>query len=122
MLPKKNSRPITVAGKKYRWQCKYGGSRLIGSSGATMRLTVQADATEPGNVLQCKLFSKHPSAAAQGNGDEWMYPEHKVSLTPRDVASLITFALTNGWEPSEKGSVFTLNSGPEMTDYRVVGP
>lgn len=119
-MPRKGSRRVEVGGDVYLWRVSDGQTRYRNLSGGTLILTAQIDKETPGRVMQVWLLSKRfaeadPYLLEHGSG-------HNVALTPAEVKILIEYALLQGWDPAEKGSVLKVGPGPDMpslTDYRV---
>ena len=110
MIPRKGSRSIVVDGRPYLWMAR--------GNPATLMITVQEDVDKPGQLLQCALISKKWSPILNDDtidGD----PDHKASLYPRDVETLIRAALGLGWNPREGKGPFRPGN-VSLEEYRAI--
>ena len=113
-IPHKKSRPIVVAGRRFRWLLN-GSARFIGNTPEVFHLTIQEDVEKPGGVLQVMLVSK---ALDNGNVIDDNNPTHKATVYVRDVERLICTALEMGWDTSLHG-IFSDVGELELQEYRV---
>jgi hypothetical protein len=97
-IAKKGARRIVVDGAEYRWTVRPKPSYTQGSGWSPMIFAVESTGTL-GQTLVVSLPWAHP-----GN---WM-GEPTGAVRPAMVAQAIRLALTRGWQPSARGSAFTL--------------
>ncbi|MEM7156926.1 MAG: hypothetical protein AAF799_29010 [Myxococcota bacterium] len=112
-LSRAKSRPITVDGRRYRYQ--FSTTKIDGTDEYRINLTIQA---EPGDgaVLQVHGLRTRDgwldhSTGHRGGSDD--YP----SFTPRHIQWLIERGLEGGWNPDERGRPFRV----ETTNSEVLG-
>ena len=87
-IPRKRSRKLELTGgRKFIFLVK---ETTMGEDldQKELSITVQEDAKKPGRCLQFK------------------YP-YGVEVTPSCVALIVNEALSNGWDPTERGGVFS---------------
>ena len=83
----KGARHIKVRGQDYLYLLKEGKGRYLGQSGRTIRLVVELDSKS--HVSTIFLSKNFDDDAEMG------FKNHKVSITPRDVAQFIEAVLDN---------------------------
>lgn len=91
MLSKKKSRPITVAEKNYRWA-------ISPDSGYVVFVAESAD--EPARKIEVYVDSDINRMWVEFPNVDGLNP--KV-IKPKDAASIISQAVSKGWNPLEKG-------------------
>jgi hypothetical protein len=96
-LPRKGSRGITVAGRRYRWIAVY--SKVTWCSAACpVRLTVQLQGGR-GQIL----IANFRGIQKDDSGQEWVFPRYGAEVTPGLVADIIRAGLAAGWNPEMPG-------------------
>jgi len=121
-MPRTGSRKVEVGGDTYLWRIR-GDSysrRWFEASPIFLTLTCQRGEERPGRVLQVTLQSRHPPK------DTPDYDRlHQATLFPREVRQIIAHALSKGWDPSERGAAFELQSRarqPQPSHYEIIEP
>ena len=122
-MPRKGSRKIEIDGVTFLWRIRgdsYSRQWVSGLSPIFMTLTCQRGEDNPGRVMQVTLRSLNPPE----DGPDYA-PGHRATLYPREVGEIITFALQQGWDPSERGAAFQLEprgQQPQPMQYEIVEP
>ncbi len=96
-LPKKGTRLLTVAGKRYRWLVRGQPTYCQGAFTSRMYVGVESVAPASRSVLVLEASFARP--------DNWL-GEPSRAVTPRMVATSIQEALAAGWNPEAGGFPF----------------
>jgi hypothetical protein len=91
---RKGSRKIEVAGYRLIWRIRRKATYSQGNTWSPMTIAV-ASASGRGSKLILNLDVTRP--------DAWLLPS-VVSVTPADVARLVSQALSDGWQPEVDGN------------------
>jgi hypothetical protein len=91
---RKGSRKIEVAGYRLIWRIRRKATDSQGNAWSPMTIAV-ASASGRGSKLILNLDVTRP--------DAWLLPS-VVSVTPADVARLVSQALSDGWQPEVDGN------------------
>ena len=106
-----HSRKITVDGTTYEWKVR--GGRYTSESSPHIKLTVRSPASA---FLQVDLQAKR-LRDDYGDGDVACMDEAR--LPPSDVASVIRWATSLGWDPTKKtGRPFVPQGQVDLIDYK----
>jgi hypothetical protein len=92
-IPRKGSRKIEVAGYRLIWRIRRKATYSQANAWSPMTIAV-ASASGRGSKLILELDVTRP--------DSWLLPS-VVSVTPADVAYLVSQALSDGWQPEVDG-------------------
>jgi len=111
-MPRKGSRRVVVAGRRFLWRVK-SGSGYSNCGNRYIRLTVQEDVDRPGRVMQAEI-----TALKEQPDVDWI--DDFSSLRPADVEALVRAALGAGWNPERRGPSWWLNDPVELAEYKVV--
>lgn len=114
-VPRKGSRRLNLDGVVYRWCVRGNHGRSRGASPVRLTLTCQRDVERPGRPLQVVLVGKSVASAPPDEGRTTVVP-----LGPRDVRSILAYALRAGWDPMEAGAPFSLRGAPDLDHFVVV--
>jgi hypothetical protein len=93
-IPRKGSRKIEVSGYRLIWRIRRKPTYSQGNAWSPMTIAV-ASASGRGSTLIVNLDVTRP--------DAWLLPS-AVSVTPADVAHLVSEALSDGWQPEVDGN------------------
>lgn len=108
---KKNKRKITVGGQKYFWKTK-GNDDWIS-------LTVMTD-IEGSSRLLCNFdYHQIPVNFENKNGFKFTALTDQFVITPFTVRQVIEFALSQGWNPFEKGTDINLFKIDDKIDLKL---
>ena len=105
---KRNSRPITIDGNRYRYCVSLGPQD--GDHNFTLNITVQADSGEGSKLRVVGLETREfwvdfPDVVS----DEQWADAYKI-VKPRHISVFVKSAITNGWHPNVVGPPFELKS------------
>ncbi|MFF3496865.1 hypothetical protein ACFYWS_36630 [Streptomyces sp. NPDC002795] len=98
-LNRKGSRRIVVDGTTYRWRLRGRPTYDQALCARPCTYAVQ-HADEPGTTLVVTTNQPHAS--------NW-FGAPSATVLPRDVSAAITWALTQGWQPTRPGPPFALD-------------
>ena len=92
-IPREGSRRIEVAGHRLIWRIRRKATYSQALASSPMTIAV-ASTSGRGSKLILELDVTRP--------DAWLLPS-LVSVTPADVAHLVSKALSDGWQPEVDG-------------------
>lgn len=90
-IPRKGSRKINVSGRNFIYLVKESKGYDDVLNMKMVTITVQEDNDRPGRVMQFSVVKG-------------------VEVTPSFLSEKIAAALSKGWDPNARGSVFNLSS------------
>lgn len=110
-LPRKGTRPITVANESYRYAIST--SRTEDADIFRLNLTITSNGRQGAPLRVEGLFTRNYWLDFPGTRE----PSDYVVLTPKNVATAIKIARANGWRPKEGGPPFVL----VVTEEELIG-
>lgn len=97
--PKKNTRPIVIDGRNFRYKIE-GRNRYIGRAPGAVTISVYEDSDRPGTILRCVAVSSQCDEAEEECG------YCNTSITPIDIEKIIRTGLARGWDPTTGTGTF----------------
>ncbi|TJZ41934.1 integrase [Streptomyces piniterrae] len=105
-MGKRRVRTIRFDAQEFRWTGAIGIRHDESDCRRYVQLRVWGSAGRTGQVLDVALVSAGPQGP-------WGACTDNVYPTPRDVRTVIEYALARGWDPAARGGTFTLGPGGE---------